>query len=174
MLLCAPGNATDALDQCISAAKRANIRCWDACGGDQDCNDRCDSKYETAKKNCANPEATASAVPGKRLSGVKQNGQDGCYFGECPDDLQKKIDDAKKVPEQPPDESPASPPASTAPPKRRRSDNPTQPFTPTVPITNVCQTPAFWCIMIQYGPVNSPCWCANMFGVAQGVTIAVR
>ena len=160
--------ADDAYDTCVSTAKKTNITCWNRCAGDDDCNARCDSRFESAKRSCATPSTQATAgIADKTLSGTKQSGQDGCYFGECPGNLTEKIDKVKDkpAPEPEPEEPVVDEPERKTPVRRQPRAAPT---------TNICQTPAFWCFMNQVGPVNYPCWCGNAFGVAQGVTVPAR
>lgn len=158
---------------CISTAKQTNVHCWDRCGGDdsavQSCTADCDATFEAAKKRCESGKSR-NAIANTQLSGTKKGGQDGCYFGECPDDLKKRIEDVEEEPEEKP--APA--------PHRRRTETPREdpappaPSYPTAQMTQICQTPYFWCVMNQFGPVNSPCWCASPIGAANGITVPQR
>lgn len=159
-------------DACVSVAKQENRRCWDECEGGRDvveaCTEDCDAAYEAATRQCTTTDAAAKP----QLYGTKKGGQDGCYFGECPDDLKDRIENA--------DEQPAEEPV---PPRRRQPPVPTvsepasQPPVPAYPqvqMTQICQTAYFWCVMNQYGPINSPCWCAGPYGIASGITVPQR
>jgi hypothetical protein len=76
-------------------------------------------------------------------------GEDGCYFGECPEP-------GATPPTLPPVEQPQTwnepaPPNQTPWPQQQE-------------MTSLCQTPQFWCQMWEFGPVGADCWCADWYG----------
>jgi hypothetical protein len=167
----------DELDQCISSAKKTNLSCWNRCDDeDRNCIADCDADFEARKQQCranvrANASSGASDSNKAPLSGATKTGQGGCYFGECPPDLDQRIE-ASSDEEEPPQRKPQRRP------QREDEEQPTQrqtfPPPAQVQMTRICQTPAFWCTMYVAGPVNTACWCANAFGTANGVTIPER
>ena len=87
-------------------------------------------------------------------------GEDGCYFGECPEP-------GATPPSLPPVEEPQTwtDPNQTPP-------NQT-PWPQQAELTSICQTPQFWCQMFEYGPVGAECWCADWYGnIHTGWTIS--
>ena len=71
----------------------------------------------------------------------RESGGDGCYFGECPDDM--------NPPAQPPDN-----------PSRETSRR-----------TVICSTPEGWCEMSAELPIGQPCGCFGSSGPIGGITV---
>jgi len=174
LVVLAPGRTARADDSaCIKAAKETSVRCWSRCSDDDEdalkqCTDRCEAALETHKQRCQSASSAAAQGSLPKLSGVTQNGQDGCYFGECPPDLDKRIGESKDSPEEPPPRKPA--PRTVAP---ANSSSPTN-AQPLVRMTGICQTPYFYCQMLQIGLVGSSCWCGSLYGPVIGVTVPQR
>lgn len=102
------------------------------------------------------PAAGAVAAEQTASLGAAQ-GTDGCYFGECPEPGAP----APKVPEQQAGPDWGDP---------QQSPWPGQPGPQGT--TAICQTPTFWCVMGEVGPVGSDCWCADWYGyVYYGTTV---
>jgi hypothetical protein len=146
---------SDDAERCISRAKQTNVECWDDCSS-RSCMKRCDEAFVREKNQCQARISTSK----KQFSGTTKSGQNGCYYGECPPDLEEQIENTeperKKIEEEEPEPEQ----------KPRRRDNP-----PLPQVTNICQTPTFWCAMNQSGPVGYPCWCATPLGTANGITV---
>lgn len=112
----------------------------------------------------SNSASASAARPNTKNYGTIEKGNtatggEGCYFGEgegCSD----------KAPPKP----------EPAPPKRNSPDPVSGSYPPPPQVTNVCQTPAFWCVMGQFGPPGMPCYC-NLpmpMGYANGITVLRR
>lgn len=101
-------------------------------------------------------EPSSALPPDTQLNGASSNGQDGCYFNECPDGN-------------------PTPPGSNEPVNNEPSDVPNAPN--PVPIdtsqraTHICQTQVLWCRMGVSGPPGYPCYCNTPMGFYQGVTV---
>lgn len=74
----------------------------------------------------------------------RESGGDGCYFGECPDD----VDPATQSPNTP---------------SRQASQR-----------TLICQTSEGWCQMSTELPVDVPCGCLTLDGPVGGITVPSR
>ena len=172
----------DAHDVCLTHAENRGDACWKRCDArfpnDADrwntCTDQCDAAADREKDSCevtseqcaAAQDTDDSDSPTRRTStgplfGAKENGEDGCYFGECPDG--KTSPSPRTTPTAPPRTTPSTPSPQPTP-------FPRNPF-PQVLMTNVCQTPTFWCRMFQVGAVGYPCYCNSAFGPVNGQTI---
>lgn len=182
---CALGSTVawgDDLDRCISAAKKTNLSCWNRCDAAEDeCIADCDADFEARKQQCrssSSASSNTSAGAGQtELSGTSKTGQDGCYYGECPPDLDKRIDkrtEDNADEEEPPRKSPRRQQPREQPQQDQPLDRSAFPPAAQVQMTRICQTPAFWCMMLVAGPVSSPCWCASVFGTANGITVPER
>ncbi len=165
----AAAHAADS-SNCIASAKKESIRCWDRCSGTgarlNRCTDQCEDEFESARKSC-NRNPAASVNPDRsRLSGTKRAGEDGCYFGECPTDLNRQVRETHAEPDA---ERP------TRRPRRPAREPERDEFVAQAATTNICQTPQFWCVMNQTGPVNQPCWCLSLLtGLVNGITVLQR
>lgn len=168
----------DDLDRCISAAKKTNLSCWNKCdASEDDCIADCDADFEARKQQCrssarANTSGNTNGstnVGQTDLSGTTKTGQGGCYYGECPPDLDKRIEDSADE-----EEPPQRKPQRRQQPKEEPTERSSFPPAAQAQMTRICQTPTFWCTMFVVGPVNSPCWCASAFGPANGITIPER
>ena len=104
----------------------------------------------------------AAAKPSIRSSGTyikgnKATGGDGCYFGEgnCPGGQNEP------APQPQPQTQPQPLPQPQPQPQ------------PQQYLTNVCQTPTFWCVMNQSGAIGTPCYYNMPYppGYANGVSI---
>ena len=173
----------EAADRCEDQTYEAFERCNERCDQRQDdvdwwaaCSDQCVATNDEAVAACdeqreacdAGPQpapkpAQQGAKPATGLSGSKKAGQEGCYFGECPNDLEKKIETAPPGQPQPQPTSPAPGPNSVPQPQP-------QPM-PTATDTSICQTPTFWCQMGMRGPVGYSCYCNTYMGPVYGVSV---
>jgi hypothetical protein len=136
----------------------AYSRCLDRCTArEQRESDRCD-KAEIDCKKRPRPSSTTKSSS-SALFGSRAQGQDGCYFGECP------TGDSSPSPSPPPKRP------NPAPDPQPNPQPTTQQFVPT----NVCQTQTFWCLMNQFGPPNFSCWCRNFNGyIVNGITVPLK
>ena len=41
-------------------------------------------------------------------------------------------------------------------------------------LSNICQTAYMSCVLSQYGPVDTPCWCIGPSGPVKGVLVPMR
>ena len=151
---------------CVASAKSDSLRCWEGCSGTgsrlERCTDQCETNYQTAVKDCS--KSSSGRTSGGAKGGAKPTGgTDGCYFGECPEGLGKKIKEKHADLDE-------EKPSRTSPSRPSRQPQPPSTSSP-VSMTYVCQTVYFWCTMGQAGPVNYPCWCASPNGPVSGVTI---
>jgi len=148
------------LADCIAAAKATSLRCWDRCSGSGDrldrCTSKCESTFQDDKGNCKTGHSGQNSASRAQLSGTQKGGENGCYFGECPTDLKKKIAETHEKVDVDDD-----------PPLKRYE-------APRAALTGVCQTVYGWCLMNQTGPVGYPCWCMTVSGVLNGVTVPQR
>lgn len=153
---------------CVAGAKRESIRCWDRCSGTgarlDRCTDQCEDAFEKDRRSCARDISASISADRSRLSGTKRSGEDGCYFGECPADLDRQVRQTHAEPD-------AFPRRPSRPVRQTPRDEPLA----QAATTNICQTPLFWCVMNEVGPVNYPCWCMNpLTGFANGITVLKR
>lgn len=97
---------------------------------------------------------------GTVIKGNSATGGDGCYLGECGD--KETTPPPKPKPKPQPTEE--SDPDGLVPPQRPA---------PQMPLTNICQTPGFWCTMIQPSAPGISCYCNLPYpmGFANGITI---
>jgi hypothetical protein len=167
----------DDRNACTDRADEAQEECSAGCDarfpGDLDrwesCFDRCNNARDRAIRQCDRDEETCRSNAARRRSppdtpsrardnaaargfeGQRAQGQDGCYFGECPNDLQRKIEQAPPAPSSPQQQPPANPQIPV--PQQQGSR-----------MSWICQTPGFWCRMFVQGPVGYSCSCQNPFG----------
>ncbi len=89
--------------------------------------------------------ANTSQPSGKKFGaftpGNSATGGDGCYFGECGG--------------SPPD----SKPTTTNTPRPGPTGPPPTGSGPIASVSNICQTPAFWCRLFQQGAPGTACYC---------------
>ena len=107
--------------------------------------------------------STASFADSTQVASLEAaaQGQEGCYFGECP-------------------EPGATPPSLPDPQPQQQTpwNDPNQqpqqsPWPQTAEVTSICMTPQGWCQMMEFGPVGADCWCADWYGnVATGQTVS--
>lgn len=159
---------SDQWDVCSVAADQNSDRCWAECdtrfpdnfdSWDR-CTDKCNDNWDLESNSCEQQYDRCEAGGGALrpdLSGSQQSGQDGCYFGECPDTIDTS---------QPPPSSPQQPvPQQTPQPMP-------QPLPQNQHFTRICQTTYFWCTMNVQGQVGMPCYCYDNFHVPHnGVTV---
>lgn len=162
-------------DVCIDLAESRGDACWDTCDArfprDFDrwdaCTDACSANEDRAVDSCYSARDRCEAPPSRNrfplsasrneaLFGARGNGEDGCYFGECPDGIPSDPRPPEEQSPVPPKQS--SPQPQFPPPQQQR-------------FTAICQTPTFWCRMFQTGPVGYPCYCNSGFGPVNGVTV---
>lgn len=169
-----------AFERCTDIASDADDACSAQCSGRygydfyrlEICLERCESSYDREWSTCEahyeRCDRTALAPSGQSessrsaLYGSQDSGQDGCYFGECPDDLKRQPDDQGQQRQTPP-------PRQQEPRQQQQWPYPQQ--TQSFDSTSICQTPAFWCRMFSRGPVGVPCWCNSFWGRVNGVTV---
>lgn len=159
---------------CFDEAEAKDDRCWERCerrGGDnlgawERCTDRCsietdrasnacDKAYDQCVRFAGSGGESASRSSRTDYQGSRKKGQDGCYFGECPEDIEGTIEDADPAP-------------------RTRRPTPSPSPQPQIQTTSICQTPSFWCQMGVRGGVGLQCYCNNPYGfppVVNGVTV---
>jgi hypothetical protein len=165
-------------DECIAVSEENAEGCNERCEYVSDvddrlgCQNRCDSRLNRRQKECRQLQrecssSAASTTNEEALFGSKRTGQDGCYFGECPDNLEEQIESRKRTPRREP-----------APERERESvddDYPAEHWPPrtvhTAATTAICQTAAFWCQMSQRGTVGSYCYCNTLWGPVYGITV---
>lgn len=98
----------------------------------------------------------APAMADPQIASLSAQGQEGCYFGECP---------------EPGTPAPNLPPEQANWPEPQQTPWPDGTW-PQQGATAICQTPTFWCVMGETGPVGSDCWCADWYGyVYYGTTV---
>ncbi len=162
----AQGNCETEVQACMNAALDGYAECTEGCniydGKRWDiCTDRCEAKTRRSENACE-AETSCRPVPLDRSGSAstpprpaKAQGN-GCYLGECPDDLT-------------PDTTPRAEPVSKPDPYS------SAPSPQQVQFSWLCQTPQHWCMMNQSPqalPVGSPCYCMNpIFGYANGMVI---
>lgn len=151
------------VEDCIAQAKQTSVACWDRCSSDS-CIDRCDVTFNRQKTRCREGINTSK----KNYSGTATNGQNGCYYGECPEDLDKRIEESEPIRKRIEEEPTGSEEETQKPPRTKPQPSQRAQF------TNICQTPVAWCVMNQTGPVNYPCWCMTPLGMANGLTVPPR
>jgi hypothetical protein len=131
---------------------------------------RCTARYDESERQCASSFQTCmrpgqsagargSSSSAGTMRGSTKSGQDGCYFDQC---------------EPPTSDSDTSqtPPAPTP---RSAPSGGSRPTQPSMQMTNICQTPGFWCVVPGYGPVGTSCWCNDMYGRPwTGVAVPAR
>lgn len=161
------GDCFDQWDACTERGTLQGERCWDSCDSRypnnynawERCTDRCDASEDSAWKSCEREEkaceANATRESSSALYGSRESGQDGCYFGECPGDINT---------------APSGSPPQTVP--QPQPPNP-QPQT-RAQTTSICQTPTFWCTMLGRGPVGMSCYCNTLYGPLPGITVPER
>jgi len=181
-------DCTDSRDACVDRADAKESRCSDNCDrvysqdldGWERCFDRCTSTNDRETDGCEtqlqrcealeqqdeNQQSTTSApqqapARGKKpnLYGSKDSGEDGCYFGECPDGNSPPSNPEPKQPRPRPEPQPDPEPDPQPPPQKQ------------APTTSICQTPTFWCRMYARGPVGYACYCNSSFGPIGGQTV---
>lgn len=151
-------------ERCLVLAKKDKLNCWSNCPSSEtrarSCVAKCSDTFDASKSQCG--QGSPSRLQGSRTGAG--GGADGCYFGECPDDLKKRIDSKHEEPEPKP--KPRT--------RTRAKPDPEPEEEPQVATTNICQTPAFWCTMNVRGSVGSPCWCVTPVGSSTGIAVLQR
>jgi hypothetical protein len=134
-------SAQTAEDRCVARAERALERCEVSCKESESCLRRCDRTFESAEAAC--------------FEGSSATGEQGCYFGKCPEDEE----------ESPPER-----------PRQRTADRDPTPL-PQTPVPTPAQRWGTIC-MTQYGncPMNlsaglvgAPCYCTGVYGTVWGI-----
>lgn len=173
-----PGSCDDQLDQCDERLETESATCWAQCerryGNDIDmsrwdrCTDRCDEARDRGWGSCDEEHDRCTQVADSQsgsseinspYAGSRSSGEDGCYFGECPDG--DEINNAPPMPTGGGNSGPQTPPQE-------------MPQQPKTYLTSICQTPTFWCRMNVQGPVGYQCYCSSYYGPITGFTVAER
>jgi hypothetical protein len=163
--------------ECIAVSEQNAEECNENCEYVSDvderlaCENRCDSRLNRRQKDCRQREnecasSAASAATEEALFGSKRTGQDGCYFGECPGNLEEQIESGKKTRRREPAPEPEREPLED-----ESAVDQWPPRTVQTATTSICQTAAFWCQMGQRGAVGSYCYCNTFWGPVYGVTV---
>lgn len=105
------------------------------------------------------PSASQTS-PETAFIGRQGTGQDGCYFGICPQDVARSPEYSPPTPSrqpsvQIPQRSPQIPP-------------------PTSQVSQICMTQVGFCFTPGLGPVGAPCGCVTLAGVFYGQMIPQR
>jgi hypothetical protein len=159
-----PRAQTGERERCLALAKKDKLNCWSSCPSGEtrarSCVSTCNDTFDVSKSQC-------SQVSSSRLEGSRSGaggGANGCYFGECPEDLKKRIDSKRE-------ETEAKPKPRT---RTRAKPDPEPEDEPQIATTSICQTPGFWCTMNVRGAVGSSCWCVTPVGSSTGITVPQR
>jgi hypothetical protein len=177
--ICAPipvlADCEEEVNECLADTEAAGDACYDSCDADdasarRDCRVRCETRLTRRQQQCTTLqrecESNAAASDDAALFGSQRSGADGCYFGECPDD----VDEPKPSPRKPVQRRQPEPePEEDVVDDWWQRQQQQQP-----PSTAICQTPAFWCEMYVRGPVGASCYCNSLFGPVYGVTVPER